>query len=102
MIAFVLLVVHERGRFPRRLSRARGIIHLGTLLHEVTITALRTLAKDSNGSQSSKFQAPTSREAPNSNIQSRAQIRLGVWNLKFLWSLEVGIWSFLLRLLTLR
>src|SRR5436190_22890400 len=49
MVAFALLIVHERSRFPRRLTRARGSIRLGTLLHEVTITALRSLAKDSLG-----------------------------------------------------
>src|SRR5258708_4153812 len=45
---------------------------------------------------SSKLQAPTSREAPNTNLQSRlcAEARFVVWSLVFLWSLELGIWSF--------
>src|SRR5208282_6775997 len=38
---------------------------------------------------SSKFQAPSSREAPNFKFQ--------VWCLGFLWCLDVGAWNFILR-----
>jgi hypothetical protein len=46
---------------------------------------------------STKFQAPTSREAPNFNLQSKseaADLVFGVWN--FSGALEVGAWSFIL------
>src|SRR5262245_12201247 len=41
--------------------------------------------------KNSKFQAPTSRETPSVECCERASI--GAWSLKFLWSLELGIWS---------
>jgi hypothetical protein len=43
-----------------------------------------------------KSQAPTSIEAPNFNLQSSklAMRLIEIWILKFLWSLDVGIWSF--------
>src|SRR6476646_10617320 len=43
--------------------------------------------------RSSKFQVPSSKEAPNSNLQSPP---FGNWSLGFIWSLELGTWSFLL------
>jgi len=46
---------------------------------------------------SSKFQAPTSGEAPNTRLQFCIHAAIGVWSLKFLWSLELGIWSFFMR-----
>src|SRR6266446_9462273 len=46
--------------------------------------------------QNPKLQAPNSREATSTKLQSDLRIRgIGAWNLKFLWSLELGIWSFL-------
>jgi microcompartment protein CcmK/EutM len=45
--------------------------------------------------ESFKLQAPSSREAPSAKLQATAlRFRIGVWNLEFLWSLELGIWSF--------
>jgi hypothetical protein len=44
--------------------------------------------------KSTKFQAPTSREALNFKIQLEMQIaHFEAWCLKFLWSLDVGAWS---------
>jgi hypothetical protein len=44
--------------------------------------------------KSTKFQAPTSREAPNFKIQLEMQIaHFEAWCLEFLWSLDVGAWS---------
>src|SRR6266511_3220830 len=40
-------------------------------------------------------QTPTSREAPSSKFQARsAAQRFGAWNLGFLWCLELGFWCF--------
>jgi hypothetical protein len=45
--------------------------------------------------KSTKFQAPTSREAPNFKIQLGMQIaHFEAWCLEFLWSLDVGAWCF--------
>src|SRR5262249_19833403 len=49
--------------------------------------------------RSSKFQAPSSREIPITKLQTYqaanlAHAAIGAWSLKFLWSLELGIWSF--------
>jgi carbon dioxide concentrating mechanism protein CcmL len=44
--------------------------------------------------ESSKRQDPSSREASSSNLWSEGNGLLVVWNLEFLWSLDVGIWSF--------
>src|SRR6185295_1782005 len=43
--------------------------------------------------RSSKSQAPSSREAPNFKLQP-GRAPFGAWCLVFLWSLELGIWSF--------
>src|ERR1035441_5037790 len=45
--------------------------------------------------KSSKLQAPTSREAPTFNVQTKLHVAwFEAWCLKFLWSLDVGAWSF--------
>src|SRR5437667_9207180 len=47
--------------------------------------------------QSSKHQAPNTREAPSSKFQvpsSKRGPRFGAWNLGFLWCLELGFWCF--------
>src|SRR5260370_28299221 len=44
--------------------------------------------------ESTKHQDPSSREIP--NIKTQAGI--GIWNLELLWCLELGAWSFLMRL----
>jgi hypothetical protein len=49
--------------------------------------------------RSSKLQAPSSKEAPNPKPQIPKKLQIpksksDVWNLMFLWSLELGIWSF--------
>jgi hypothetical protein len=46
--------------------------------------------------QSSKFQAPTSREIPNFKLQTPVSPneRFDVWSLELLWSLDVGAWNF--------
>jgi pimeloyl-ACP methyl ester carboxylesterase len=46
--------------------------------------------------ETSKLQAPSSREAPNSKLQteSHAYAYFGCWRLEFLWSLELGVWCF--------
>src|SRR5882757_4253367 len=48
--------------------------------------------------KSSKFQAPISNEAPTLKLQNplpaRTAPRLQAWCLKFLWSLELGVWWF--------
>ena len=46
--------------------------------------------------QNPKFQAPNSRKAPSTKLQSNVRITgIGAWNLRFLWNLGFGIWSFL-------
>jgi hypothetical protein len=53
--------------------------------------------------KSSKLQHPSSREAPMTNIQTVdlregnyliGCVGVGAWSLEFLWSLELGIYSF--------
>ena len=44
--------------------------------------------------KSSKLQHPSSREAPNFKLQTLRIKFVGAWCLKFLWMLELGIWSF--------
>jgi hypothetical protein len=45
-----------------------------------------------------KLQAPTSKLQRTSNNQaSKFPSALGAWGLEFLWSLDVGIWSFSLK-----
>jgi iron(III) transport system permease protein len=45
--------------------------------------------------KTSNIQHPTSREAPNSNLQSSAaRATIGAWNLVFLWCLVLGVWCF--------
>ena len=44
--------------------------------------------------KSSKFQAPSSREAPSIKHQRPCVRRIGAWFLGLLWSLEVGAWMF--------
>src|SRR2546426_11440194 len=46
--------------------------------------------------KNSKSQAPTSREAPSSNLQWPGCVALGIWCLEFLWSSAPGAWIFLL------
>jgi hypothetical protein len=44
--------------------------------------------------KSFKLQNPGSQEAPSLNNKNPArERRIGVWNLEFLWGLELGIWS---------
>jgi carbon dioxide concentrating mechanism protein CcmL len=47
-----------------------------------------------NPYESTKRQDPSSRETPNPNTQKG----VGIWNLELLWCLELGDWSFLMRL----
>ena len=49
---------------------------------------------DTDHWKSSKHQAPTSREAPMFKLQTATR-PFEVWDLGFLWYLEVGIWSFI-------
>jgi len=45
--------------------------------------------------KSSKFQAPNLKEAPTTKLQSLLRpAPVGGWSLVFIWSLELGIWSF--------
>jgi hypothetical protein len=44
---------------------------------------------------STNIQAPEKHKTPNFKPKSeRAAFSVGAWSLKFLWSLELGIWSF--------
>src|SRR5215471_2200288 len=47
---------------------------------------------------SSKFQVPNKFQAPNSKSskpKGQSILKLGAWNLEFLWNLELGTWNFL-------
>jgi hypothetical protein len=49
--------------------------------------------------KSAKFQAPNSKEAPSTKSQKETDelvgpVNFGAWSLEFLWSLELGVWSF--------
>jgi hypothetical protein len=46
--------------------------------------------------RSSKFQHPDKNQAPNTKhtADARGCFEVGAWNLKFVWNLDVGIWSF--------
>jgi len=44
--------------------------------------------------QSSKFQAPSSREISSLKLQPRTLSKFEFWILEFLWCLDVGAWSF--------
>src|SRR5262245_34638904 len=65
--------------------------------------ASRTVSKERSLKKSSKPQAPSSREAPNINIQVGFRSRpFGAWKLMFLWSLVFGAWSFITSAQTLQ
>src|SRR5947209_11635669 len=49
------------------------------------------------GTESSKHQAPSTREAPNRKLQRSRRSWIDVWSLKILWSLELGAWRFFSR-----
>src|SRR5690242_16130204 len=53
-----------------------------------------------NRYDSAKIQAPSSREIPNTKLQcGRVPTRdFGIWNLELLWCLDLGAWSFVMRL----
>src|ERR1017187_8940929 len=44
--------------------------------------------------KSTKHQHPSTRETPNFKLQTMIGDFIGAWSLEFLWSLELGIWSF--------
>jgi hypothetical protein len=60
-----------------------------------TIPARRAAGVDPN--ESSNHQAPNPKEAPIFKFQTPASgvdSMVGIWGLGFIWSLELGIWSF--------
>jgi carbon dioxide concentrating mechanism protein CcmL len=49
--------------------------------------------------ESTKLEDPSSRETPKTKLKSEfADLELGIWNLELLWCLELGAWSFVMRL----
>src|SRR5882672_6145820 len=44
--------------------------------------------------RNTKHQTPNTREAPNSKHEIARGVRFEIWSLEFLWSLELGVWSF--------
>src|SRR5438874_13537565 len=47
--------------------------------------------------ESTKPQAPSTREVPNRKLQKSRRSWIDAWSLKVLWSLELGAWSFFSR-----
>jgi hypothetical protein len=46
------------------------------------------------GGEAPNSKRPSSREAPNIKLQQQCGAEFEVWRLRFLWSLNVGAWSF--------
>src|SRR5260370_37411535 len=64
----------------------------------VLISKRRPPSTRETAEESTKHQNPSSREATNSKFQTRA---VEAWCLVLLWSLELGIWSFLSPLVSI-
>jgi hypothetical protein len=87
-------VIDDDSRNSRQALRSEFVlIRVHSWLWAVVVVQFVRIAR-MTGCRSSKFQAPSSREAPNLKLQIHARTRFEIWCLGFLWSLVLGIWSF--------
>jgi UDP-N-acetylglucosamine--N-acetylmuramyl-(pentapeptide) pyrophosphoryl-undecaprenol N-acetylglucosamine transferase len=92
-VAELLRELIENSAAREKIQSALAQWHAPKAAEQIAGIILRTVGEAAL--KSSNIQAPTSREASSSNNQTMARAGVfGAWFLMFLWSLDVGAWSF--------